>query len=125
MVDTVMTENAPKPGGPYSHARVANGFLFTAGLTPYSLEDGIVPEGIEAQTRLVLEHAAAVLAERGLDFSDLVSVTVHLQYPDEDFAGMNAAYREMVPEPFPARTTIGSGLYQVRVEMQMIAALRS
>ena len=63
---TIATPAAPAAIGPYSQAKVAGGFLFTAGqipLDPATME--MVGGGIEAQTERVLDNLAAVLAEAG------------------------------------------------------------
>ena len=115
--------NAPKPAGPYSHAVAANGFLFTAGFGPQDPVTGEVPDGVGDQTRQVLRHIGAVLTENGLTFADVVKVTAHLQHLKQDFAAFNEAYREFVPAPYPVRTTVGSDLYDILVEIDVVAAL--
>ncbi|QTX03890.1 RidA family protein [Agromyces archimandritae] len=120
----VTLQNAPKPAGPYSHGVVANGFLFTAGFGPQDPATGqIVPGGAAEQTRQVLKNVGAVLAEYGLDFDDVVKVTAHLQ-DLADFAEYNGAYAEFFTEPYPVRTTVGSQLADILVEIDVVAALR-
>lgn len=123
--DGFVSPGAPTPGGPYSHGVVAGGFLYTAGLGPQAPgTKEVVGSDIETQTRQVMRNLAAVLAERGLDFSDVVKTTVHLQEPGRDFAGFNTAYREFVVAPYPVRTTVGSTLAGILVEIDLVAALR-
>lgn len=119
------TDLAPRPAGAYSQGIVANGFLYTAGLGPQDPATGeLAGDTIEAQTAQVMRNLGAVLAAGGLDFSDVVKVTVHLQELDRDFRGFDAAYREFVPEPRPVRTTVGSTLAGILVEIDVVAALR-
>jgi 2-iminobutanoate/2-iminopropanoate deaminase len=113
---------APKPAGPYSHGVAANGFLFTAGFGPQDPVTGKVPEGVREQTRQVLRNIEAVLVESGVGFADVVKVTAHLQHLKRDFAEFNEAYLEFVPTPYPVRTTVGSDLYDILVEIDVIAA---
>ena len=115
--------NAPKPAGPYSHAVAANGFLFTAGFGPQDPVTGEVPEGVGDQTRQVLRTIGAVLEESRLTFADVVKVTAHLQHLRRDFAAFNEAYLEFVPAPYPVRTTVGSDLYDILVEIDVVAVL--
>ncbi|MCU1405012.1 MAG: reactive intermediate/imine deaminase [Glaciihabitans sp.] len=124
MKQVISTTSAPKPGGPYSQGVIANGFLYTAGFGPTDPATGINPEGVGDQTRQVLRNIGAVLAEAGLDFSDVVKVTTHLQNLTDDFAGYNEAFAEFVPEPYPVRTTVGSQLADILVEIDVVAALR-
>lgn len=120
----VFSENAPAPGGAYSHGIIANGFMYTAGFGPIDPATGEKPAGVKEQTELTLRNVEAVLAEAGLDLSDVVKATVHLQNLDEDFAEFNEAYLEIMPKPLPVRTTVGSDLNRILVEIDVVAALR-
>lgn len=120
----IMSANAAKPGGSYSHAIEANGFLYTAGFGPMSPTTGeVVGTNVAEQTRQVLENIKAVLAERGLDFSHVVKVTSHLQNLLADFAEYDKVYREYFVAPYPARTTVGSDLYNILVEIDVVAVI--
>ncbi|MGN9846492.1 RidA family protein [Nonomuraea sp. H19] len=120
------TSTAPRPAGAYSQAVVANGFLYTAGMGPHDPVTGqVVGEMIAEQTRQVLRNLAALLAEQGLDFSHVVKVTTHLAELDRDFHDYNAVYEEHLSRPFPVRTTVGSKLAGILVEIDLVAALPS
>lgn len=120
----ITSPNAAPPGGSYSHAIEANGFLYTAGCGPQSVETGeIVGETIEEQTEQTLKNLSAILAERGLDFSHVVKVTAHLEHVLRDFAGYDRVYREHFVEPYPARTTVGSDLARILVEIDVVAVI--
>jgi reactive intermediate/imine deaminase len=124
VVERHTVDGAPPPAGPYSHAVSANGFLFTAGFTPMNAAGELVGDTIEAQTRQVMHNIATVLASAGLDFGDVVKTTVHLAEPSRDFAGFNATYAEYFTDGYPVRTTVGSALTNVLVEVDVVAALR-
>lgn len=126
MAKTVIsTDEAHGPTASYSQGVAVGGFVFTAGMGPLDLTTGtVVGETIAEQTDVVLDHIEGVLRARGLDLSDLVKVTVHLQDPDRDRAGFDAAYRRRVPEPYPVRTTVGSQLDGILVEIDVVAAER-
>lgn len=118
----VRTENAPAPAGPYSQGVEANGFFYTAGFGALDPKTGEVVGDVAEQTRLTLQNVAAVLAERGLTLDDVVKSTVHLANLD-DFDEFNAAYREFFSEPYPVRTTVGSNLINILVEIDVVAVL--
>jgi reactive intermediate/imine deaminase len=119
----VTLSNAPKPAGPYSHGVVANGFLYTAGFGPQDPATGeVVRGGVAEQTRQVLRNIGAVLAEYELSFDDVVKVTAHLE-DLADFAEYNVAYAEFFTEPYPVRTTVGSRLANILVEIDVVAAI--
>ncbi|MGW9638297.1 RidA family protein [Streptomyces albidoflavus] len=119
----VRTSGAPRPAGAYSQGVVAGGFLFTAGFGPQDPDTGEIPEGVADQTRQVLRNVGAVLAAHGLSLRDAVKVTAHLQHLKRDFAAYDAAYQEFFEEPCPVRTTVGSDLMDILVEIDVVALL--
>jgi reactive intermediate/imine deaminase len=107
----VKPERAPDPRGSLSLGVIAGEFLFVSGCVAFSPDNGeIVGKTVAEQTRQTLANVGRVLAVDGLDFSDVVKASVHLTDVQRDFGEFDAAYREIVPEPRPARTTVGSTL---------------
>ncbi|GAA2325416.1 RidA family protein [Streptomyces kunmingensis] len=119
------TDAAPAPAGAYNQGIAAGPYAYTSGLGPQDpASGGAVPEGIEAQTRQVLANLAAVLAADGLDLGDVVKSTVHLQHLHRDFEGFDAAYRTVfgaTGKSLPVRTTVGSDLMNILVEIDVVA----
>lgn len=120
----IRTDAAPRPAGAYSQGIVAGGFLHTAGFGPQDPKTGELAETVGEQTAQVLRNIQAVLAEQGLTLDDVVKSTVHLQNLKEDFAQFNAAYESFFTAPYPVRTTVGSDLMNILVEIDVIAKLR-
>jgi 2-iminobutanoate/2-iminopropanoate deaminase len=118
----VAAVNAPRPAGAYSHALVAAGLVFVSGQVPREPLTGLVPEGIEAQTRLALKNVESILQAAGASMKDVVKVTAHLA-DLALFDEFNRTYSEFFIQPFPARTTVGSQLRGVLVELDVIAVL--
>jgi len=118
----VHTTNAPQPAGPYSQGILANGFFYTAGFGPQNPSTGAVSDSVAEQTRQVLRNISTVLAEQGLTLDHAVKVTVHLA-DLADFAEFNEAYKEFFTEPYPVRTTVGSQLANILVEIDVVAAV--
>jgi 2-iminobutanoate/2-iminopropanoate deaminase len=122
----VVTDHAPSPMGAYSQGIVAGGFLYTAGLGPQDPNTGVLAgDSIEEQTAQVMRNLAAVLGAYDLDFSHVVKATVHLQNLLRDFPGFNATYGQFVVAPYPVRTTVGSDLANILVEIDVVAAVPS
>jgi 2-iminobutanoate/2-iminopropanoate deaminase len=82
----------------------------------------MVPDGIEAQTRQALENVSAILAAAGASLADVVKVTVHLA-DLQDFDRFNQVYASYFDEPRPARTTVGSQLLGILVEIDAVAVV--
>ncbi|MCD6072861.1 MAG: hypothetical protein K0S42_3377 [Microvirga sp.] len=108
------------PNVPLSAAVVSNGFVFVSGQVPRD-DKGVVPEGIEAQTRLVLENIEDALRKAGSSMNEVVKTTVFLTRV-EDFAAMNKVYANYFPKEPPARSTIRAELMlDALVEIEAIA----
>jgi len=116
----IRTDGAPNSGGIYSQGIVAGNLVFTAGQVPRDQATGLIPEGIDAQTRQVLRNVSAILEAAGCSMKDVVKTTVHLANL-ADFDAFNVAYCEMFPEPRPVRTTVGSQLGSILVEIDVVA----
>jgi 2-iminobutanoate/2-iminopropanoate deaminase len=102
----VATDGAPAAIGPYSQAIVANGLVFTAGQIPLDPETMKLVEGdISAQTERVLQNLAAVLAEAGSSFDQVIKTTCFLADLN-DFAAFNAVYGRFLGNNPPARSTV-------------------
>jgi 2-iminobutanoate/2-iminopropanoate deaminase len=114
---------APAPKGAYSQAIAANGFLFTSGMGPVDPATGEVVGGdVGGQTNQVMQNLRHLLEVEGLDFSDVVKATVHLKDVERDFAGFNQAYESFFTDGLPVRTTVGSTLLNILVEIDFVAA---
>jgi len=110
MIEFLMLPGAPKPVAPYSHATAADGWVFVTGQVPTDPDDDSapVPDGIEAQTRRVIENLKRVLAGSGSGLDLVVFARVYLTHFERDYAAMNAVYQSyFAPGRLPARTCIG------------------
>lgn len=117
----VDTPSAPKPRGAYSAAIRAGDFVYVAGQSARDLDLNVVGDSIEEQTRLTLKNVEAALRDAGGDLGDVVKATVHLA-DLSNFRRYDAIYAEMVPEPRPVRTTVGSVLApEVMIEIDVVA----
>ena len=121
-----MIAGAPDPVAPFSHAVEADGWVFVTGQMPFTgtANDSPYPEGIEAQTRQVMENLKRVLAGCGLGLENVVAARIFLTRFDEDYAKMNAVYAGYFPAgKRPARTCVGvTDLARgARVEIDFIA----
>ena len=80
MPDFHLFSNGPRPVAPFSHAVEADGWVILTGQMPTdpAAPDAPLPEGIEAQTRRVMDNLVLILAELGLDLSHVVKQTWHI-----------------------------------------------
>jgi 2-iminobutanoate/2-iminopropanoate deaminase len=119
----ITTDRAPQPAGGYSQAIVAGGQVWVAGQVGIDPTTGSAAgPTVETQTRQALANIEAILGAAGSSLGDLVSVTVFLDTMD-DFAAYDAAYRAIVPDPKPARATVGASIAPFKVEIQATAVV--
>ena len=121
-----MFQAAPEPVAPFSHAVEADGWVQLTGQMPTDPDDPTKPlaDGIEAQTRRVMDNLALVLGELGLGMEHVTSARAYLTDFERDYAGMNKAYASYFPaDRRPARTCVGVTALALGalVEIDMIA----
>lgn len=122
----VESPDAPKAIGPYSHAVIANGFIFTAGkIGTDPKTDKLVEGGIAEQTEQVLKNLATVLKAAGSSLDDVVKTTVFLADLN-DFAVMNEIYAKRFKAPFPARSTVQVARLprDAKIEIEAVAVVK-
>ena len=105
-----MIANGPRPVAPFSHAVETDGWVLLTGQMPTDPEapDAPLPEGIEGQTRRVMDNLELILKGLGLDLSHVLQCRCYLTEFERDYAAFNETYQSYFPEDRrPARTTIG------------------
>ena len=117
----IITDKSPKPIGPYSQGLRTGDFVFVSCQGPLDPETGkVVGETVEEQTAQVLDNISGILEAAGASMADVVKSTVHLS-DLALFAKFNAVYATYFPDPKPTRTTVGSQLPGIMVEIDVIA----
>lgn len=120
----INTSNAPAPIGPYNQAIKSGNFLFVSGQV--ALKPGtndLANSDIIEETHQVLQNLKVILAEAGMDFSNIVKTTIFLS-DMELFSRVNEIYAKYFDGDFPARETVAvKGLPKnANVEISIIAA---
>ena len=98
----IETENAPKAIGTYSQAVKVNGFLFISGQIPLDPSTMELVEGIENQINQVFENINQILKADGMDFSNVVKLSVLLDDLNH-FEKVNEIMVSIFSKPYPAR----------------------
>ena len=117
---------APTPVAPFSHAVESDGWVIITGQMPTDPDDDTLPlpDGVQAQTRRVIDNLVIVLQGLGLGLEHVLQARVYLTDFQRDYAAMNATYASYFPaERRPARTCIGvTGLARdALVEIDLVA----
>lgn len=122
MRKTVTAKNAPRPGGQYSHAIIADGFVYVSGQVPLDPATNSIPDTFAAQVRQALHNLQVILEASGATLKDVVKVNAYLGEAAK-FAEYNEIYKEFFADGPPARTTIGCRLLAGQIEIDCIALL--
>ena len=101
----INTSKAPAAVGPYVQAVQAGDTLYSSGQLGLIPESGLLPEGVEAQTKQALANIQAILDEAGYKKEDIVKTVVFLDRI-QDFAAVNAVYADFFGESRPARSCV-------------------
>ena len=107
MREVIATNDGPKAIGPYSQAIKANGLVFLSGqigLDPATKE--LASGDFEGQVRQAFANLDAVARAAGGTLADAVKLSLFLTDLGQ-FAKVNEIMAELVPQPYPARSTVG------------------
>jgi 2-iminobutanoate/2-iminopropanoate deaminase len=121
--DIVSTPRAPAAIGPYSQAVRTGLVVFTSGqigLDPATGE--LVSDDFEAQVRQSFANLAAVAAASGGSLAHAVKFTLFL-IDLTQFAKVNEIMGEVVPKPYPARSTVGVASLPKNAKFEVEAVL--
>lgn len=107
--EIIHTDNAPAAVGPYSQATAVTGgrTIYLSG--QIGLEPGtgeLVSENFEGQVRQAFANMRAVIEATGGSLQNIVKLTLFLTDLGK-FSSVNAIMADLIPQPFPARSTIG------------------
>ncbi len=121
-----MISSGPRPVAPFSHAVETDGLVFVTGQMPTDPDapDAPLPEGIEAQTRRVIENLRIVLGGIGLGLEHVTMARIYLTQFERDYAALNALWPSFFEAgKLPARTTVGVTALAVGalVEIDLVA----
>lgn len=121
MKKVISTTAAPAAIGPYSQAILVDNTLYASGQLGIDPATGsFVPGGITEQTEQVFRNIRAILAEAGMEMSNIVKTTCFLADMN-DFAAMNEVYARQFAGDFPARSAVAvrtlpkNGLVEIEI----------
>lgn len=124
-MQSIQTDEAPRPAGHYSQAVVHNGFVFVAGQLP------IVPEqkehrpgSVTQQTEQTLRNIEAILKAAGSGLDRVLSMTIYVS-DIEHWGEVNAVYTRVMGSHKPARAVVPVKdlHYGYALEIQCVAAI--
>lgn len=122
MKQAIFPPNATKPIAPYTPAILSNGTLYLSGQIALDEAGDLHTGDIATETRQVMENLGKLLKAAGMDYSDLVKITILLSDMSL-YAAVNEVYGSYFVEVPPAREAYAvKGLPRgVNVEISGIA----
>ena len=123
MSGTISSSDAAAPVASYSQAVAAGDLVFVSGQIPLDPQSGeLIAHSIEAATEQSLRNVQRILEAAGLELRHVVKASGLLMNTG-DYDAMDATYKNIMPEPFPAREAVFvMGLpKESRVEISVIA----
>jgi 2-iminobutanoate/2-iminopropanoate deaminase len=105
MIKVIATDKAPTAVGPYSQALAVNEFIFCSGQIGIDLKTNKLVDGIEKQTRQVMDNLREVISAGGSDFNHVVKTTIYLSDMN-NYGLVNQIYGEYFTDNKPARATV-------------------
>ncbi len=111
---TIQTNLAPAPTGPFAQARRAGNLLFIAGQRGIDPDSGALVAGnVEARARRTLENLRAIAEAAGGSLATFVSTVVYVRDMNAHRPAINRLYEEYFGPNLPTRTIVEvSGLNQ-------------
>ena len=104
--EIVSTSAAPSAIGPYSQAVKTGLVVFASGQIGLDPRSGELRQEFEAQVRQAFANLSAVAKASGGSLANVVKFTLFLTDLAQ-FATVNTIMGELVPKPYPARSTVG------------------
>lgn len=98
----IQTDKAAQAVGPYSQGIDTGDTIYLSGQLGLDA-DGEMQDGVVAQAHQSLKNIEILLAEVGLDFTNIVKTLVLLDDMN-DFKAVNEVYAQYFKEPYPARS---------------------
>jgi len=114
------------PGGHYSHATVANGFVFVSGQLPIRPDgEKLTAARFEDQARQALANVKTALESAGSSVERLVQVRVYVDSL-ENWPAFNAVYAEWIGPVRPSRAVVPTGPlhFGLRVEVEAVGLVQ-
>ena len=105
-IQQVNPSNMAPPGGHYSHATIANGFVFVSGQLPITPSgDRLNQASFEEQVKQTLSNVKTVLEAAGSSIAQLVQVRVYIT-SISNWPSFNQIYKEWAGQSLPARAVV-------------------
>ena len=102
----INSQGAPAAIGPYSQAIQIGSTLYSSGQIGLDPVSGELVSGFEQQVHRAFQNLQAVIEQAGGSMAQVVKFTLFLTDLSQ-FGVVNSIMQTYVPQPYPARSTVG------------------
>lgn len=126
MMNTIIASGrAPRAIGPYSQAAKVGDTVYLSGQIAFDPASGELMRGdIDVEASRVFDNITEVARAAGSSLKDVVKLTLY-STDLANFEAVNEVMKRYVPEPYPARVTVGVAQLPrgARIEIEAILVL--
>lgn len=117
----IYTIGKKNPNLPFHPAVRAGDFIFVSGQVSKDADGNMISGTIEEETAATIESIKRILAQDGVDLTDVVRVTTYLE-DTRDFGRYNKVFGEHFKGATLARTTVEArAVINTKIEMDAVA----
>jgi reactive intermediate/imine deaminase len=120
--DIIATTNAPAAVGPYSQAVKSGSIVFLSGQVGLDPATKQLAPNFEGQVRQAFKNMLAVVEAAGGKPENLIKLTLFVT-DMATFPVVNQIMAEVVPQPYPARSTVGVASLPLGAQFEVEAIL--
>jgi 2-iminobutanoate/2-iminopropanoate deaminase len=118
----IATTNAPAAVGPYSQAVKTGNTVFLSGQVGLDPATKQLAADVEGQVRQAFSNMLALVQAAGGEPENLIKLTLFVT-DMATFPTVNQIMGEMVPQPYPARSTVGVASLPLGAKFEVEAIL--
>jgi 2-iminobutanoate/2-iminopropanoate deaminase len=120
----INSTNIPPANGHYSQCIEHNGTIYISGQLPVDIATKQIPEGIESQTKLVLEKIECILTEAGSSREKVIQMRIYIS-DISLWEKVNAVYSSFFEGHKPVRCVVPVGdlHYGCLIEIECVAGV--
>ena len=121
----IQNDKMPQGKGHYSTCIGHNGILYISGQIPINQTDKSIPDGIDLQTKLVLQKLKNILEAAESNINKVLQVRIYLT-DIQNWEKVNEIYVDFFGNHKPARCVVPTGPlhYGVLIEIEAIAYIK-
>lgn len=123
-MEQIRSSKIAESSTPFSQAIKEGNRVYVSGQVGFDREGSLVGDDFDSQLTQTLANVSYILDEAGSSLDKVIKTTAYLTDAN-NFESFNKLYGEIMPQPYPARTTVITDLAldELLVEIDVIAKI--